>query len=291
LNYGVIPWSHSYGFSNLITPLLCRGVPLVATEDRLPRAIVNGLESSGATVFPGVPVFYQKLAELSGTRPGKLRLCISAGAPLAETTATAFRREFGRKVHGFYGSSECGGIAFDRTEDEVPEGCVGEPMDGVELQHNEHTGRISVSSAAVGIDYYPQPDREVLRQGTFTPGDLLRHTPQGYVIAGRVSDFINIAGRKLNPVEVEQTLREVAGVEEALVFGIPHPTRGEEPIACVVGSATTETLQAYCSANLAPWQVPRDFWRVPGIPVSERGKCSRRAISELYLSGVRAVKQ
>ena len=69
LNYGVIPWSHSYGFSNLIAPLLCCGIPLVATEDRLPRAILNGMIATGATVFPGVPVFYQKLAELSGDRP------------------------------------------------------------------------------------------------------------------------------------------------------------------------------------------------------------------------------
>src|SRR5690606_39188723 len=38
VNFGVIPFSHSYGFSNLLTPLLCRGVALVASEDRLPRA-------------------------------------------------------------------------------------------------------------------------------------------------------------------------------------------------------------------------------------------------------------
>ena len=43
LNFGVIPFSHSYGFSNLLTPLLCRGVPLVASEDRLPRAILQDL--------------------------------------------------------------------------------------------------------------------------------------------------------------------------------------------------------------------------------------------------------
>ncbi len=291
LNYGVIPWSHSYGFSNLITPLLCGGIPLVATEDRLPRAILSGMTASGATVFPGVPVFYQKLAELSGAHPEKLRLCISAGAPLPEATAAAFRSRFGLKVHGFYGSSECGGITYDRSDDDVPEGCVGEPMDGVELRHDEHSGRIVVSSSAVGIDYYPEPDSEILGSGSFTPGDLLRHTSKGFVIAGRVSDFINIAGRKLNPVEVEQTLREVPGVEEALVFGVPHPIRGEEPIACVVGSASSETLESYCAAKLAAWQMPRDIWRVGALPVNERGKCSRRAVADLYLTHIRARKR
>ena len=83
LNFGVIPWSHSYGFSNLITPLLCRGVPVVASDERLPRALLDGLARSGATVFPGLPVLFQKLAELECVPLARLRLCISAGAPLS----------------------------------------------------------------------------------------------------------------------------------------------------------------------------------------------------------------
>src|SRR5208283_1942945 len=91
LNFGVIPFSHSYGFSNLITPLLCRGVPLVAGEDRMPRAILNDLARTGATVFPGMPVFYQSFAEMENIpEMPRLRLCISAGAPLTRATAEKF---------------------------------------------------------------------------------------------------------------------------------------------------------------------------------------------------------
>jgi acyl-CoA synthetase (AMP-forming)/AMP-acid ligase II len=283
LNYGVIPWSHSYGFSNLVTPLLCRGVPVVATEDRFPRAILNGLTASRATVFPAVPVFYQKLAELDGDRVPRLRLCISAGAPLAHSTAAAFRQRFGLKVHGFYGSSECGGIAYDASEADVPEGCVGAPMRGVDLRHDAATGRIEVRSAAVGLGYFPEPDPTVLGDGRFVPGDLLMQTSAGLVISGRVSDFINVSGRKLNPLEVEQVLRAIPGVQDAVVFGVPRAHRGEEPVACIVTDLNPFELQAACAAKLAPWQIPRDFWRVSALPVNERGKCSRRALAELYL--------
>lgn len=280
LNYGVIPWSHSYGFSNLITPLLIRGIPLVATEDRLPRAILSGLASSKATVFPSVPVIFQKLAEIEGDRPEALRLCISAGAPLPMATANAFRQRFGLKIHGFYGSSECGGIAYDASGGEVPEGCVGEPMRGVDLRQNE--SRIEVRSAAVGAGYYPEPDLEVLGGGRFVPGDLLERQPEGFVITGRVSDFINVAGRKLNPADVENVLRGCPGVSEAVVFGVPHPSRGEEPIACVIGTASPEELQAQCARALPSWQCPRDFWIVAALPVNERGKWSRRGLAEIY---------
>ena len=284
LNYGVIPWSHSYGFSNLITPLLCRGVPVVATEERLPRALLGGLASSGATVFPGLPVFFQKLADLDAALLPRMRLCISAGAPLAKATADAFRMKFGVKIHGFYGSSECGGIAYDASDGEVGEGCVGGPMRGVRVVHGDLTGRIEVHGGAVGEGYFPEPDESVLGGGRFAPGDLIRKTACGLVLAGRVSDFINVAGRKLNPAEVETRLRECPGVRDAVVFGVPSRLRGEEPVACVVGDLSAAEVARFCQANLADWQVPKDFWLVDSLPVNERGKLSRRALSGAWLS-------
>jgi len=284
LNFGVIPWSHSYGLSNLVTPLLCRGVPVVACEDRLPRALLDGLARSGATVFPGVPILFQKLAEIADPPPLRLRLCISAGAPLSAATATAFRARFGVKIHGFYGCSESGGIAYDASEGEVPEGCVGEPVRGVRLMHEEQTGRVEVHSAAVSAGYFPEPDEGVLGGGRFVPGDLVERTPNGFVLAGRVSDFINVARRKLNPAEVEARLREIAGVREAIVFGVPSALRGEEPVACVAGDVNAAELRQRCQAVLASWQTPRDFWIVDALPFNERGKLNRRALAEAYQS-------
>jgi acyl-CoA synthetase (AMP-forming)/AMP-acid ligase II len=40
---------------------------------------------------------------------------VSAGAPLPPDVARDFGRRFGCRLHGFYGSSETGGIAYDRT--------------------------------------------------------------------------------------------------------------------------------------------------------------------------------
>ena len=82
LNYGVASFAHSYGFSNLITPLLCDGIPLVVSSDLIPRAIIEGLRSTSATVFPGVPALFRSLAEFSVSLR-KLRLCISAGRSAA----------------------------------------------------------------------------------------------------------------------------------------------------------------------------------------------------------------
>jgi len=135
VNFAVIPLSHSYGFSNVVTPLLVRGVPTVLSRDRMPRAMLDDLGSSGATVFHGMPVFYQAFCEMEAppTLP-KLRLCISAGAPLSLEVARKFRKKFGHSIHSFYGSSECGGICYDREARLEEAGCVGEPMEGVKIE-------------------------------------------------------------------------------------------------------------------------------------------------------------
>ncbi len=283
LNFGVIPFSHSYGFSNLITPLLCRGVPLVASEDRMPRAILEDLARTGATVFPGMPVFFEKLAEMDGAPAlPALRLCISAGAPLAARVGEAFSARFLRKVHPFYGSSECGGIAYDESEETIyEEGFVGKPMRNVKITPLEG-GQIAVQSAAVGEGYHPEPDPEALGCAQFIPADLVRIAERGMYLVGRATDVINIAGRKLNPAEVEARLALCPGVRQVVVFGVASALRNEEAVACVSGSADIETVLRYARTVLSEWQVPKDVWLVDEVPVNDRGKVSRRDLARGY---------
>ncbi len=193
LNYAVIPLSHSYGFSNLITPLVARGVPMVLNQDRMPRAVLNGLARSKATVFPGTPVFYQAFSEMTDLPPlPDLRLCISAGAPLPLEIARKFRERFQKSIHSFYGASECGGICYDREANLLKEGFVGPAMHGVELKFIDPTAassRIHVRSTAVGDGYFPEPDEEKLGRSQFTPDDLLTTDGDGHRIVGRISDL------------------------------------------------------------------------------------------------------
>lgn len=293
LSYGVIPIAHSYGFSHLVTPLLCRGTPLVLSEDRMPRAILNGLACSGASVFPAMPLFFDKLADIGGgIELPKLRLCLSAGAPLPVAVARRFGERFGRKIHSFYGSSECGGIAYDRTGSSgEPErdGFVGQPMSRTNITP-QPDGRIVVTGSAVGDGYWPgvgghgAQEDEALGNGCFTPGDLIEVRSEGYYLAGRVNDIINVAGRKLNPREIEARLFCYPGLREIVIFGVPSRLRHEEAVACVVGDVDETALLEFARSILSLWQVPKAIWKVPRIPVCERGKISRRALAREYLA-------
>ena len=288
VNFAVIPVSHSYGFSNLITPLLGRGVPMVLSRDRMPRAVLDDLARSKATVFPGMPVFFQAFAQMESVPDlPHLRLCISAGAPLPLVMAQKFRAQFGRSIHSFYGSSECGGICYDREARLEEPGFVGQPMQGVSVRLLDPgcaMSRIEVRSRAAGDGYIPISDPEKLSGGRFVPDDLLAVGETGYRIAGRVSDVINVAGRKVNPAEVEAVLLGFEGIREAVVFGRGSALRNEEVAACIVAEThfTEPELLEYCRRRLSGWQVPKRIFFLEQMPVTERGKISRRALAERF---------
>ncbi|MGB8058117.1 MAG: class I adenylate-forming enzyme family protein, partial [Pseudolabrys sp.] len=219
MNFGVIPVSHSYGFSNLLTPLIARGVPLVVSRDRTPRAVLADLARTGATVFPGTPAFYQAFCDIGDAPPlPKLRLCISAGAPLSSAVAKKFFEKVRQPIHSFYGASECGGICYDRHGTMFEDGLVGQPMQGVEVElidPTESASQIRVRSAAVSDGYFPEPNDQKLGNGVFVPDDLLARHDSALKVVGRVSDVINVAGKKVNPAEVEAHLLRFKGVLQA----------------------------------------------------------------------------
>lgn len=283
VNFAVIPVSHSYGFSNLITPLIARGVPMVLSRDRMPRAVLDDLARSRATVFPGMPVFFQAFAELdSPPRLRHLRLCISAGAPLPLPVAQNFREKFGLTIHSFYGSSECGGICYDRAARLVDPGFVGEAMEGVAITLLQD-GRIEVRSPAAGDGYFPEADASRLRTGRFVPDDLLERSDEGFRIVGRASDVINVAGKKVNPAEVEAVLLAHGGVRDAVAFARASERRNEEVAACVVAPGVAEgELLEFCRQRLSGWQVPKRLFFLARIPTNERGKVSRRALGAQF---------
>ena len=293
LNFGVIPVSHSYGFSNLLTPLIARGVPMVVSRDRTPRAVLADLARTGATVFPGTPTFYQAFCDIGDVPPlPKLRLCISAGAPLSSAVAKKFFEEFKQPIHSFYGASECGGICYDRHGTTFEDGFAGEPMQGVQVEcidPTESASQIRVRSAAVSDGYFPEPDDRKLGNGVFVPDDLLERHNSALKIVGRISDVINVAGKKVNPAEVEAHLLSFKGVRQAVVFGRPTGAglRNEEVAACVLASpdVSESNLLRFCRTALSGWQVPKRIFIVDIIPTNERGKINRRDLARQFSKG------
>lgn len=276
-NWGVISLAHSYGFSNLVTPLLLHGIPLVLGGSTLPEMVRRATSLFPALTLPAVPALWRTWLEAEAIGP-QIRLAISAGAPLPLAIEEQAFARLGLKIHNFYGASECGGIAYDRSKHPRTDASyAGEAMVGVGLTVNSD-GCLEVRSPAVGASYWPDPDAS-LSGGCFRTSDLVEVKQEGVFLRGRQSDLMNVAGRKISPEPIEQALRSHPGVGECVVFGVPDAdaSRGDRIVACVSVRSNVDAgvLRDFLLERLSAWEVPREWWLVEGLQPNQRGKISR----------------
>lgn len=275
LNYALIPLGHSYGLGNLTIPLVAQGIPLVIGSSPLPHAIAADFARWQPTVFPGVPAMWRGLAGSELALPG-LRLAISAGAQLAPEVAQEFSTRFGRRLHSFYGSSETGGISYDRSGAGALRGEVGTALRGVRLT-SVPGERLRVSSAAVVTQ---GNRRRVEKLGAWLMPDRVACDKQGRVtLKGRRGATVKIAGRRVNLAEVENRLRRLEGVRDAWVA----VSDAREPVlgAAVATERSALELRAALLADTAAWKIPKKIVVVALLPITARGKTDTRALQAM----------
>jgi acyl-CoA synthetase (AMP-forming)/AMP-acid ligase II len=266
VNLAIIPLGHSYGLGNLVMPLLLQGTGMVCAQTFVPRQIVQLIEKYRISVFPAVPAILRALAQLErATKPPGLRLVISAGAPLPADVARQFHSRFGVRIHNFYGSSETGGICYDRTGNAALSGRgVGKPVGGVSVRVRRD-GRVAVKS----------------RAGSATLPDLGEWNRYGELrLIGRVGEMANIGGRKVSPAEVEACLRQVAGVADAWVT-VLRDARGDDYLAAAVETRLDRAaLEGRLLAVLPLWKLPRRYFISETLPRTNRGKLHTAELRE-----------
>jgi len=274
-----------------VLPLLLQGTAIVLRESFVPHQFAADARAYGARVFPGVPFMFDHFNahQSPGSWPAGLEVLISAGARLETSTVRAFHGSFGLKIRSFYGTSETGGIAYDDSPEIEDEPTVGRPMPGVRITLRpeegapENGGRVHVTGDAVASGYAGGEPFDAGGLGAgFLTGDFGRFTDRGHlVLTGRVSSFINVAGRKVQPEEVEGVLRSMPEIDDARVVGAPDPSRGQQIVACIVarsGDPGVLRVRQFCAGRLAPHKIPRTIIVLDRIPLTERGKTDRRRL-------------
>jgi acyl-coenzyme A synthetase/AMP-(fatty) acid ligase len=276
LNLAVIPLGHSYGLGNLVMPLILQGTAMVGAGDYVPRQLIEWIERYRVTVFPAVPALFRVLAALPkvvvegpavrGTDGGSLRTVISAGAVLSPAVAQAFFERYCRKIHNFYGSSETGGICYDRIGSASLTGrSVGKPFAGVSV--SVKAGRVMVASSAVAT-----------RSGRWRLEDFGEWNKRGeLVLLGRAGQGANIGGKKVHPLEVERVLRTLPGVTDATVW--LWQSDGRYLLAAGVETAQSRAeIERALAAKLPAWKLPKAYVIARELPRTARGKIDYAAL-------------
>ncbi|RPJ58236.1 MAG: acyl--CoA ligase, partial [Acidobacteria bacterium] len=140
-------------------------------------------------------------------------------------------------------------------------------------------GRVIVRSRAVALGYAGDSaggtSDEVaspLRNGEFVTADIGRFDEQGRLfLIGRLSPAINVAGRKVQPEEVERVLLQMPEIARAAVLGVPDRVRGERLVACVVpagADVTPMAVRRHCARHLSPHKIPRAVVVLEALPLT-----------------------
>jgi long-chain acyl-CoA synthetase len=280
-----IPLFHTYGMGCCLIAAVRHGATLVFLDDPHPFVLrrvgaLELLERERVTVFPGVPFNFRLLADAPATADlSSLRLCFSAGTALPRETADAFRARFGVPVRQLYGCTEAGTLTADLDPEPVADS-VGTPVGRVEVRIE--AGEVAVSSPAMtrGYSDTAELNARVFRDGWFRTGDLGRVDAAGRLyVTGRKKLLIEVAGHKVDPVEVEDVVLTHPAVREAVVVGVANGGGREETVKAVVvpadGCGEREVIE-FCSERLANFKVPQIVEFRDEIPRSPLGKVLRK---------------
>ena len=262
INLAAIPLGHSYGLGNLVMPLIIQGTAMVSAQEYVPRQLLDWIDRYQVTVFPTVPAILRVLASIPADqiKLDSLRTVISAGAVLTPTVAQAFFDRYGIKVHNFYGSSETGGICYDRTGTASLTGrSVGKPFSGVSI--SVRSRRILVEGAAVAT-----------RSGSWRMPDFGEwNSRKELVLLGRGGKEANIGGKKVHPLEIDRVLRSLSDVTDAAVW-LEQIHGRDFLVAAVETIKSRASIERELTAQLPAWKMPREVFVMRELPRTGRGK-------------------
>jgi len=235
-------------------------------------------------------------------RLGSMQMILSLGAPLAQQRKDQLNRLLPGRFHELYGLTEGFVTILDKTDAVRKAGSVGCPPPFSEVRVVDEAGRdlppgqsgeIIGRGPMVMQGYWnkPQLTAETLRDGWIHSGDIGHLDEEGYLyLVDRKKDMIDSGGVKVYPRDVEEVAARHPAVAEVAVFGVPHETWGETPLAAVVlksgANPTPEELRDWINERVAArYQRVREVLIVDAFPRNAAGKTLKREMREPYWAG------
>jgi len=301
----VMPLFHVHGLVASTLATLSTGGTVVVPAKFNPLSFWRVARDYGATWYSAVPTLHQLLLARSadpksGRRPAgteRLRFIRSCSAALPPRAMHALEEAFGAPVLEAYGMTEA---AHQMASNPLPPaerkpGSVGRGTDvqiGImdpdgHLLRSGKRGEVVIKGPNVirGYENNPEANAASFVDGWFRTGDQGYLDADGYLhLVARIKELINRGGEKISPREIDEILLAHPAVAEAVCFGVPHATWGEEVAAAVVvrEPVTEADLLAYCRERLADYKAPKQIHVTDAIPRTATGKIQRGIVAKAY---------
>jgi acyl-coenzyme A synthetase/AMP-(fatty) acid ligase len=260
-----VPPQHMYGMELSILLPLIGGMAVHAGRPLFPADIARALaELPEPRVLVSTPLHLRTLVESSQSFP-TTALIISATAPLDQELAKAVEARLGGQLLELFGSTETCVFARRRT-------ATGEPWRTYE-----------------GVELHPRADGTLVVAPWFADPVLLQDVVEllgdgRFVVRGRSSDMIEVAGKRASLADLTQRLLAVEGVRDAVLFQ-PQPdsvaTIRRLAALVVAPGCSAQQIRERLAASVDPAFLPRPLRIVESLPRNELGKLPREKLMEM----------
>ncbi|HET9218429.1 MAG TPA: acyl--CoA ligase [Terriglobia bacterium] len=299
-----MPLFHVHGLVASTLATLASGGTVVVPSKFNPLSFWRTVRDTRATWYSAVPTIHSLLlARATSERPQgaeNLRFIRSCSAALSPEMMHNLEAAFGAPVLEAYGMTEA---SHQMASNPLPPaarkpGSVG-PGTGVKIAIMDTEGNLLPTGTAgevviqgpnviEGYENNPEANATAFTKGWFRTGDQGILDADNYLqLTARIKELINRGGEKISPREIDEVLLAHPCISEAVSFGVPHQTWGEEVAAAVVlkGAASEPDLLAFCKERLADFKRPKKIHIVETIPRTATGKIQRKAVAAAFSEG------
>ena len=223
-------------------------------------------------------------------KPPNLKLALSGGATLRQSTAEAWKAKVSDIVEGYGMTESCCFVSVNPPLENPQIASVGLPLPGSWVQIVDLNGQV-VSTGQAGelwvkgphiiAQYLNRPEDSVssFDDGWFKTGDIATMDEQGFLrIVDRKKDLIIVSGFNVYPNEVEEAIAHHPDVVEVAVIGCPDDMTGELVKAFVVSknkNLSQQELIEFSRRSLTNYKIPRQIEFREQLPKSPVGKILR----------------
>lgn len=149
-------------------------------------------------------------------------------------------------------------------------------------------GEVCVKGEHVTCSYWNEtPERFAsdFYDGYFRTGDCGTMDAEGNIyLKSRIKEMINVGGKKVSPMEVEDILNTIPGIKESACIGIPDPgiVLGEVVKAFIVAddNLSDEEIMQQLRPQLEVYKLPVEIERINAIPKTGSGKIQRLSLKK-----------
>lgn len=282
-----LPLSYSFGLLGQLLPGLCAGIKThIITQF---TDIKNVLETGSIPqMWSGVPshwVAIQKMAMLFPASAARIRSIVSAGAPLNVSMRERLMQTFPKAIiFNNYGLTEASPrvLTYSSQDPLFLKDFAGYPIGDWQVNLSKEN-ELLIKGPQLMLGYLGE-EQALQKDGWFYTGDLAEQLSSGLIaIKGRMDYIVNIAGEKINLIEIEHKIYDIKGMKEVVVIPLVDELYGIRLLACFEknhfpSNTTEEMLTVQIKDYLLPKRLPIKAQLFNRLPRTPHGKLDRKTL-------------